>query len=58
MLVYVDNVLHLEKDTKEDMLELNQVYCLKEGFDPSDIYIETNIDKVQLEDRITVWFMT
>ena len=29
MLVYVDDVLYLEKDAQEDMLKLNQVYELK-----------------------------
>ena len=26
MLIYVDDVLYLAKDTQEDMLKLNQVY--------------------------------
>ena len=29
MLVYVDDVLHLAKDSQEYMLNLNQVYQLK-----------------------------
>ena len=32
MLVYVDDVLHLAKDSQVDMLKLNQVYRLKEYF--------------------------
>ena len=36
LLVYVD-VIHLTKDSHGDMLELNQVYLLKEGFGSPDI---------------------
>ena len=50
MLVYVDDVLHLAKDAQEDMLGLNQVYQLKEGFGLPDRYIGGNVDKVRLED--------
>ena len=31
MFVYVNDMLHLAKDTQEDILKLNQVYRLKEG---------------------------
>ena len=48
MLVYVDDVIHLEKDAQEYMFKLNQVYQLKEGFGPPDRYIGDNIDKFQL----------
>ena len=58
MLVLVDCVLHLAKDTQEDMLKLNQVYQLKECFEPADRYISSNVDKVQLEDGRTVLYMT
>ena len=57
MLVYVDDVLHLVNNSQEDMLNLNQVCGLKEVFWPLDRYIGTNIDKVQLKDGITVWYM-
>ena len=46
MLVYVDDMLYLAKDAQEDMLNLNQVYRLKEGFGPPDRYIGVNIDTV------------
>ena len=46
MLVYVDDVLNLAKDAQEDMLKLNQVYPLKEGFGPPDRYLRANLDKV------------
>ena len=39
------------------MLNLNQVYPLKEGLGPPDRYFGSNIDKVQLEDVRTVWSM-
>ena len=58
MLLYVDDVLHLANNAQEDMLKLNQVYRLKEGFGTPDRYIGANVDKVQLEDRKTVWYMT
>ena len=54
MLVYVDDVIHLEKDSQEDMLRLNQVYQLNEGLRSLDRYIDANVNKVQLEYGITV----
>ena len=48
MLAYVDDVLHLAKDAQKDMLELNQVYILKEGLVPPDRYIGANLNKFQL----------
>ena len=48
MLVYVDDVLHLAKDVQEDVLKLNQIYRLKEGFGPPDRYFGSNVDNVQL----------
>ena len=58
MLVYADYVLHLAKYAQEYMLNLNQVYQLKEGFGPTDRYIGSNVDKVQLEYGRTFWSMT
>ena len=58
MFVYFDDVLHLSKDSQEYMLKLNQVYWLKEVFGTPYIYIGANVDKFQLEDGITVWYMT
>ena len=57
-VVHVDVVLQLAKDAQEDMLKLNQVSILKEGFGPPYIYIGTNADKLQLEDGRNVWSMT
>ena len=39
------------------MLKLNQVYQLREGVGPPDIYLGPNVDKVQLEDGRTVWYI-
>ena len=50
MLVCVDDVLHLAKDTQEYILKLNQVYKLKEGSVPPDRYLGVNLNKFQLED--------
>ena len=57
MLIYVDNVLHLANDAQEDMLKLNQVYGLKEGFGPPSIYLRDNVDKFKLEYGRNVWYM-
>ena len=48
MLVYVDDVLHLIKDAKEDILKLYQVCHLKEGFGPPNRYIRANVNKLQI----------
>ena len=58
MLVYVDDVLHHEIGAQEYILNINQVYLLKEGFGPPDIYLGASVDKFQLEDGRTVWSMT
>ena len=58
ILVYVDDVLHLTKDAQENMLKLNQVYLLKEGFGPPDRYLGANVNKLQLEAVRTIWSMT
>ena len=58
MFLYVDDVLHLSKDAQEYMLNLNQVYLLKEVLGPPDRYLVTYVDKVQLEDGKTVCYMT
>ena len=57
MLVYVDDVLHLAKDTQEDMWKLNQAYQLREGFGPPYIYLGADIDKVELQDGKMFWSM-
>ena len=46
MLVYVDDVIHIAKDSKENMMNINQVYILKEVFGPPDIYLGVNVDNV------------
>ena len=48
MLVYVNYVIHLTKNAKEDIFKLHQVCRLKEGFGPPYKYIGANIDKVRL----------
>ena len=55
MLAYVNDVLHLENNTQEDRLKLNQFYRLKEGFGPPDRYIGGKVDKLQLEDGRNIW---
>ena len=57
MSIYVDYFLHIAKYAQEDMLKLNQVYRLKGCFGTPDRYLGANVDKVQLEDGRTVWYM-
>ena len=57
MLVYVDDVLHLAKDAQEDILKLNQVYLIKDGFGQPDIYLGANVNKVKLKDGRTILYM-
>ena len=47
MLCYVDDLLHIGFNTKEDMDALNMVYRLNEGFGPPDRYLSANVEKVQ-----------
>ena len=58
MLVYIDDVIHLARDAQEDILNLNQVYLLKEGFGPPDRYLGSNVDTVQLEYGRIFWYIT
>ena len=44
MLVYVNDVLHLAKDAQEDMLRINQIYRLKEGFGLPYRHLRDNFD--------------
>ena len=57
MLVYVNGVIHLTNDAQDDILKLNQVNQLKEGFGPPDRYIGNNVDRLQLKERRNVWSM-
>ena len=58
MLVYFDDVLHLAKYAQEYMLKLKQIYRLKEGVGSPDRHLSANVNKVQLEDGRTFWYMT
>ena len=58
MLLYVDDVLHLSKDTEEDEFKFHQVYRSKEGLGTLDRYICAKIDKFQLEDGRTIFSIT
>ena len=51
-------MIQFSKEVQEDMLKLNQVYPLKEGFRPPDRYLGSNIDKFESEDRRTVCSIT
>ena len=59
IIVYVDNILHLAKDTKPAMNILNQAYILKGWIvGTPDIYLGENIEKVQLEYGCISWLTT
>lgn len=58
MLVYVDDVLHIHNNPKEDMDRLNSVYRLKNSVGKPDRYLGANVDQVQLEDGTTAWSMS
>ena len=49
MLCYIDDLLHIGFNTKEDMDALILIYWLKEGFGLPDRYLGANVEKVQLE---------
>ena len=55
MICYVDELLHIGFNPKEDMDVLNIIYRLKEVFGPPDQYLGTNVEKVQLKDGRIVW---
>ena len=43
MLCYVDDLLHIGFNPKEDMDALNIIYQLKENFGPPDQYLGANV---------------
>ena len=55
MLCYVDDLLQIGFNPKEDMDELNMIYWLKEGFVSPERYLGANVEKVQLNDGRVVW---
>ena len=55
ILYYVDDLLQIGFNPKEDMDEFNTIYRLKEGFGPPDLYLGENVEKVQLKDGRVVW---
>ena len=55
IVCYVDDFLHIYFEPKEDMDALDIIYRLKEIFGPTDRYLSTNVDKVQLKDGRVVW---
>ena len=45
MICYVDELLHIGFNPKEDMDVLNIIYRLKEVFGPPDQYLGTNVER-------------
>ena len=59
VLVYVDDVLHLNNDPETFMNRLAEVYRLKYGSVVEPVrYLGANIEKVQLDDGSVAWSMT
>ena len=50
MICYVDYLIHIGFDPKEDMDALNVVYRLTESFGPPYQYLGANVEKLQLKD--------
>ena len=55
IICYVDGFLHIYFKPKEEIDALNMIYRLNEVFGPTDQYLSTNVDKVQLKDGRVVW---
>ena len=55
MLCYVDDLLQIRFNPKEDMNTSNMIYQLKEGFGPPDQYIGANDYKVQFNYGRVIW---
>ena len=55
MLCYVDELLHIGFNPKEDMYVLSMIYRLKGGFVPLDRYLGANFENLQLKDGRVVW---
>jgi len=58
MLIYVDDVLHLAEDPKEDMIKLSKLYRLKDGTGEPDRYLGGNIERVQTNDGSIAWSLS
>ena len=55
MLCYVDYLLHIGFNLKEDMDVLNMIYQLKGGFRSTDRYLGENVEKLQLKGGQVLW---
>ena len=56
MLVYVENIINLSHDLKEDMYALNCTYILKEEIIGTPTrYIGENAEKVQMDNEKECW---
>ena len=47
MISYVDNLLHIGFQPKEDMDALNFIFQLKESLSTPDCYLGTNVKNIQ-----------
>ena len=58
ILIYVDDVLHLAENPKEDMAELSKLCRLKDGTGEPDRYLGGNIERVQTQDGSVAWSLS
>ena len=56
ILCYVDDLIQMGFNPKEDMDAFNLMYWLKEGFGPTDRYLGANVEKLQLKDKLVVCY--
>ena len=56
MLYYVDDLIHIGFKPKENMDALNMIYRLKEGFGTPNLYLSTNVERLQFKDGQVIWF--
>ena len=56
MLCYVDELIQIGFNPKEDIDDLNIIQQLNEVFGPPDRYLGANVEKVQLEYGQVVWY--
>jgi hypothetical protein len=56
LFVFVDDILALSHEARKVISDITQFYRAKEGsIKPPDIYVGSNVDRIQLSDGREVW---
>ena len=55
MLCYIDALIHIFFNPKDETNNLYMIYQLKEGFRPPEQYLGANVEKIKLKDVQVVW---